>query len=289
VAAKVLEIVAAKTGYPEDMLELDLDLEADLGIDTVKQAETLQAIREAYDIPVQENLALRDYPTLQSVIGFVYAMRPDLQRGTEGSSEERRGTPALSEVPAVPPVPAVHTIGTLEDADKMPRRVPVPSLRPAIDLCKPTGVSLGAGSRVVVMLDRGGVGKSLVNRLEKLGASALTLEPGMATDALDAQLKTWLAEGPIQGVYWLPALDIEPLMEEMALEEWREHNRLRVKNLFTAMRTLYDSVRGPNTFLVSATRLGGCTATATPAPRPRLAARWPALPRPTNGNAPTCW
>ena len=43
VAAKVLEIVAAKTGYPEDMLELDLDLEADLGIDTVKQAETFQA------------------------------------------------------------------------------------------------------------------------------------------------------------------------------------------------------------------------------------------------------
>ena len=41
--------------------------------------ETLAAIREAYGIPVQENLSLRDYPTLQSVIGFVYAMRPDLQ------------------------------------------------------------------------------------------------------------------------------------------------------------------------------------------------------------------
>ena len=36
---KVLEIVAEKTGYPKDMLDLDLDLEADLGIDTVKQAE----------------------------------------------------------------------------------------------------------------------------------------------------------------------------------------------------------------------------------------------------------
>jgi hypothetical protein len=32
---------------------------------------------------------------------------------------------------------------------------------------------------------------------------------------------------------------------------------VRVKNLYTAMRTLYDSVTGPNTFLVSATRLGG--------------------------------
>ena len=52
----------------------------------------------------------------------------------------------------------------------MPRRVPVASLRPAIDLCKPTGVSLDAGSRVVVMMDRGGVGKALVNRLDKLGA-----------------------------------------------------------------------------------------------------------------------
>ena len=33
---KVLEIIAEKTGYPPDMLDLDLDLEADLGIDTVK-------------------------------------------------------------------------------------------------------------------------------------------------------------------------------------------------------------------------------------------------------------
>ena len=77
-AATVLGIVAEKTGYPEDMLELDLDLEADLGIDTVKQAETFAAIRETFDIPLQENLNLRDYPTLQSVIGFVYTMRPDL-------------------------------------------------------------------------------------------------------------------------------------------------------------------------------------------------------------------
>ena len=152
---------------------------------------------------------------------------------------------------------SVKTIGTLEDADKMPRRVPQPSLRPALDLCKPTGVTFDSASRVVVMLDRGGIGKSLVNRLEKLGATVLTLEPGIATDALDAQLKAWLADGPIQGVYWLPALDVEAALEEMSLDEWRENNRIRVKNLYTAMRALYDSVRGPNSFLVSATRLGG--------------------------------
>jgi acyl carrier protein len=75
---QVLDIVAEKTGYPKDMLDLDLDLEADLGIDTVKQAETFAALRTAFDIPRRDNLKLRDYPTLKHVVGFVREMRPDL-------------------------------------------------------------------------------------------------------------------------------------------------------------------------------------------------------------------
>ncbi len=51
---KVLAIVAEKTGYPTEMLDLDLDLEADLGVDTVKQAETFAAVRAAFDIPRPE-------------------------------------------------------------------------------------------------------------------------------------------------------------------------------------------------------------------------------------------
>ncbi len=78
VEAAVLAVVAAQTGYPTDMLDLDLDLEADLGIDTVKQAETFAAIRAQYDIPRDDNLALRDYPTLRAVIGFVHDKAPNL-------------------------------------------------------------------------------------------------------------------------------------------------------------------------------------------------------------------
>jgi hypothetical protein len=37
VEEKVINLVAEKTDYPPDMLDLDLDLEADLGVDTVKQ------------------------------------------------------------------------------------------------------------------------------------------------------------------------------------------------------------------------------------------------------------
>ncbi|MFX5611195.1 phosphopantetheine-binding protein, partial [Acinetobacter baumannii] len=64
IEARVLEIVAEQTGYPTDLLDMELDLEADLGIDTVKQAEVFATIRESYGIARDDALKLRDYPTL---------------------------------------------------------------------------------------------------------------------------------------------------------------------------------------------------------------------------------
>ena len=108
VSQKVLEIVADKTGYPPDMLDMDLDLEADLGVDTVKQAETFAAVREEYGIPREEDLKLRDFPTLKHVVGFVRDRRPDLKptppdsdpapgpgAGAPGRSRRRGGRPRV--------------------------------------------------------------------------------------------------------------------------------------------------------------------------------------------------
>ncbi len=98
ITATVLAVVAEKTGYPQDMLDPELDMEADLGIDTVKQAETFASIRESFDIPVQEGLSLRDYPTLQSVIDFVKTMRPDL---ATAATPDAAATPLTAE-PSAP-------------------------------------------------------------------------------------------------------------------------------------------------------------------------------------------
>ena len=51
IAERILALVVEKTEYPKEMLDLDLDLEADLGIDTVKQAELFAAFRSIYNIP----------------------------------------------------------------------------------------------------------------------------------------------------------------------------------------------------------------------------------------------
>ncbi len=71
VRATVLALVAEKTGYPPDMLDVDLDLEADLGVDTVKQAELFATIRERFGVERDPNLKLRDFPTLAHVIAFM--------------------------------------------------------------------------------------------------------------------------------------------------------------------------------------------------------------------------
>jgi len=42
----VLEVVCEKTGYPREMIDLDMDIEADLGIDSIKRVEIVAAIEE---------------------------------------------------------------------------------------------------------------------------------------------------------------------------------------------------------------------------------------------------
>ncbi len=252
ITAQVLAIVANQTGYPTDMLDLDLDLEADLGIDTVKQAETFAAIRTAFAIPRLESIKLRDYNTLAKVIGFVRTNRPDL---AEATSVNPKLAADSADKPVTPRTAALKY--SVEDADKMPRRVPTAALRPALEFCKPTGVQLDATSRVLVVLDQGGVGKALVSRLEKRGVTVLTVEDAPPSDALLAQVNDWLAQGALTGVYWLPALDVEPNLNAMDLALWRELNRQRVKNLSITMRALYTAISEAGTFLISATRLGG--------------------------------
>ncbi len=104
VKERVLALVVEKTGYPKEMLDLDLDLEADLGVDTVKQAEMFAAIRTAYNIPREENLKLRDFPTLARVIQFVFDKRPDLAGSVPTPSthgEQSLATPTPEVVPIV--------------------------------------------------------------------------------------------------------------------------------------------------------------------------------------------
>jgi NAD(P)-dependent dehydrogenase (short-subunit alcohol dehydrogenase family) len=212
------------------------------------------AVRERFGVERDPNLQLRDFPTLSHVIGWIRD-KTGIQPG--GAPATPIAGPTPTTVAAAPASTGVHAepaaVGDLAAVDRLPRRVPVPALRPALDQCLPTGIAIDGSSRVVVMLDDGGVGKALVKKLEALTATVLSLAPGVATDDLLGQVQAFAADGPVQGVYWLAALDDEGPFTAMDLAQWREALRRRVKALYTTMRALYDH----NPFLVSATRLGG--------------------------------
>ncbi len=70
---RILGLLSKKTGYPSEMLDLDLDLEADLGIDTVKQAEFITEVREEFNIPQIKDLKVADFPTIAHIMEFVRA------------------------------------------------------------------------------------------------------------------------------------------------------------------------------------------------------------------------
>ena len=249
---KVLQIVAEKTGYPEDMLDLDLDLEADLGVDTVKQAEMFAAVRAAYNIPRNENMKLRDFPTLAHVIKFAHDRSALVAATAEPAVKLDQTEPKAASAPSARP-----TLANFDATDRIPRRVPVATLRPPLTVCKETGVKLDRNSRVIVMPDKGGVAPALTERLRALGVQVLTIEDTPGSDTLNALVKSWTAAGPIQGIFCLPALDNEGDLRQLDSAAWHDALGVRVKSLYTTMRALYEHVARTGTFFVSATRLGG--------------------------------
>ena len=81
----LIDFVVEQTGYPEEIVELDADLEADLGIDSIKKAQLFGELREMFQFTAQPAAAdsgsrqgLADYRTLRNVLdAMVATAEPD--------------------------------------------------------------------------------------------------------------------------------------------------------------------------------------------------------------------
>ncbi|MCD4672096.1 MAG: acyltransferase domain-containing protein [Anaerolineaceae bacterium] len=69
VGSVLLSVVSEKTGYPVEMLEMDMDMESDLGIDSIKRVEILGAMQEHFpSLPAVDPAVLTELHTLQQII-----------------------------------------------------------------------------------------------------------------------------------------------------------------------------------------------------------------------------
>ncbi len=117
-----LDLVSARTGYPVEMLDLDSDLEADLGIDSIKRTEILGMLHDGLeaDRPVEDLLAKAgQLRSLRQVLAWFE--KPAASKAQASSKEPASST--VSPLPA--PEPAVPSGASALPA--MPSlRVPLP-------------------------------------------------------------------------------------------------------------------------------------------------------------------
>ncbi|MFD4356528.1 SDR family NAD(P)-dependent oxidoreductase [Nocardia sp. NPDC058518] len=76
------QVVSEKTGYPPEMLALSLDLEADLGVDSIKRVQIMGAVGERIDgVPAVGPEQVAELRTLSDIVDFVAASAVSAPRG----------------------------------------------------------------------------------------------------------------------------------------------------------------------------------------------------------------
>ncbi|MDX3116770.1 SDR family oxidoreductase [Streptomyces scabiei] len=99
----VLEIISERTGYPVDMIEPDLDLEADLSIDSIKRAEIAGELARRLGAGADADLAALDDDALEELAkARTAAAVTDWLTARLGGPAERATAPTQ---PAAPPIP----------------------------------------------------------------------------------------------------------------------------------------------------------------------------------------
>ncbi|UKP00687.1 acyltransferase domain-containing protein [Nostoc sp. UHCC 0870] len=95
----LLNVVSDKTGYPIEMLELSMDIEADLGIDSIKRVEILGGLLELYpDLPKPNPEELGQLRTLGQIVEYMGALAP----GIAGDVETVKDVEVTSDSSSIP-------------------------------------------------------------------------------------------------------------------------------------------------------------------------------------------
>ena len=107
-ASIVMTVVSEKTGYPTEMLALEMSLDHDLGIDSIKRVEILSALQERVpNLPAFQPDELGSLHTLSDVVALADARMvgmPDSTsagRAMAGVLAARSAEPAASVAPAI--------------------------------------------------------------------------------------------------------------------------------------------------------------------------------------------
>ncbi len=163
----VLAVVGELTGYPEEMLELDMDIESDLGIDSIKRVEILSTLEERMpDLPAVTPDMLGSLKTLGQIVDYLAGSAPAAARQTDAplSPPDNAESPqtALPAKSSSTPKEAMRRLVTLRDL-----AVPTPN----------TDARIPTAGRIYITQDKAGLSRSLAEALKSRGCQVSIIEP----------------------------------------------------------------------------------------------------------------
>ncbi|AGY59895.1 type I polyketide synthase [Gloeobacter kilaueensis] len=237
VTRTILELVSERTGYPVEVLGLDQDVEAELGIDSIKRVEIMGALQKAlpaeWTAQVQSKMeTLTRAKTLNHLIDQVLTL------ASSTATEEGQGPKkSWSAVEAAPRF--------VMEAQVQPL---LRSERTALE-----GLFL-------LTEDSLGVASHLASALQAAGARTVTVPAALlaSPEPLNAhleQLRT--SHGPVTGIVHLAPLDRLALPGD--LSGWRNCTQIQAKSFFQILKACSADLTaaGAKAHVLAASALGG--------------------------------
>ena len=243
----LLGLVEEKTGYPRDMVGLEQNLEADLGIDSIKRIEIVGSLLQQLPERQREALAahrsrLNTQPNLRGML--------DLIESATADAGAPAPTAAIAAAAPAQAAPATH----IEPAPAPPRGV----MRPRHEPLPADAARHLAPGCFVLTGDRLGVANALADTLRARDAEVVIVDAKVLAD--EESILQWCAAfapaTPIAGIVHLAPLGSPAVAADASPAQWRQAIQDNEKSLFLLLREL-GSRLADDAHVVAASDLGG--------------------------------
>ncbi len=259
---QLVGIVSDRTGYPSEMLGLDADLEADLGIDSIKRVEIIGTLVKNLNLPTEQKIEMEPLTssrTLREIVGrFLASVRPG-DEGVRTSQSNGNGSNGARHEAIVGR--NGHHEGDQRPFDPAPEQSVIQryTLRIAPAPANVGKLALTRSGVVVITDDERGVAQSLEATLVASGyravrigvsgspsanSSALTADFGSAESIANLVDEIHRRHGFVTGLIHAAPLRPDAAAPGTDLRAWEHRLRLDLNGLFLLARALQTDLEG---------------------------------------------
>ncbi|MBW2177238.1 MAG: SDR family NAD(P)-dependent oxidoreductase, partial [Deltaproteobacteria bacterium] len=179
----LLDVVSALTGYPVDMLGMEMEIEADLGIDSIKRVEILSTLEERIPaLPTVTPDQMSSLKTLGQIADYLMGTtRVEKAAPSAPEAQPRFRDPSSSPRPSRETSASLETVQPECSGSTLERRTAIVRESPRT---KGSPLSIKPGQRVFVLEDGTGLAQAIVKAFKARAIEAVLMPPRRAAEII---------------------------------------------------------------------------------------------------------